>query len=209
MTSEPMREIDTRAASQALVERVVSSTIGLFDLAGIYLGQRLGLYRALHDGGPANSTELAERAGIDERYTREWLEHQAVTGLLEAADAAAGARERRYALPGEYAAPLVDADSASFIAPLARQALGMLSPVQRAPAAFRSGEGMPYRDYGEDTQDGIAELNRAMLRQRAGQRLDPGDRGYSRPPRRRTSGMRRRIGWGEGWSSIAIARAYP
>ena len=111
----------TIASADALIERVMESTIGLFDLAGIYLGQRLGLYRALDDGGPASSSELAERAGVDERYAREWLEHQAVTGLLTVDDASAAADERRYAMPHDYAAALVDADSPSYIAPLARR----------------------------------------------------------------------------------------
>ncbi len=77
--------------TDALNERILASTIGLFDLAGVYLGERLGLYRALHDGGPASSEELARRTGTDERYMREWLEHQAVTGLLAVDDDTAGA----------------------------------------------------------------------------------------------------------------------
>jgi hypothetical protein len=51
---------ETEAASatkgEALIERVVASTIGLFDLAGVYLGLRLGLYQGLH---------LARRAELD------------------------------------------------------------------------------------------------------------------------------------------------
>ena len=56
--------------SEALAERVFASTIALFDLATIHIGDRLGLYRALHAGGPATSGELAERTGTDERYVR-------------------------------------------------------------------------------------------------------------------------------------------
>ncbi len=37
------------------------------------VGDRLGLYRALADGGPATSAELARRTGTHERYIREWL----------------------------------------------------------------------------------------------------------------------------------------
>ncbi|MGH8887496.1 MAG: hypothetical protein ACRDYX_20475 [Egibacteraceae bacterium] len=44
----------------------------------MYLGLRLDLYAALRDGGPATPAGLAARAGIDERYAREWLEQQAV-----------------------------------------------------------------------------------------------------------------------------------
>ena len=89
-----MNEMKMASATsgEALVERVVASTIGLFDLAGLYLGQRLGLYRRSHDEGAATSRELADRTGVDERYAREWLEHQAVTGLLEVDDETADAK---------------------------------------------------------------------------------------------------------------------
>jgi 2-polyprenyl-3-methyl-5-hydroxy-6-metoxy-1,4-benzoquinol methylase len=192
----------------ALIERVFASTIALFDLAGLYLGQRLGLYRALRDGGPSTSSELAEATGTDERYAREWLEQQAVTGLLVVDDAAAEARERRYALPDGYAEPLVDADSPSYIAPLARQALGMLRPLPQLVDAFRTGEGIPYPDYGDDTREGIAELNRAMFIN------DLGPNWFGAVPaldsRLRSPGARvADLGCGTGWSSIAIARAYP
>ena len=71
--------LDTAEATEALVERMFASAIALFDLATFHLGDRLGLYRALHEHGPATSRELAERTDTDERYVREWLEQQAVT----------------------------------------------------------------------------------------------------------------------------------
>ena len=66
----------------ALVGRLFGSILEAMDLLNVYLGDRLGLYRALADGGPATAAELAGRASIHERYAREWLEQQAVTGLL-------------------------------------------------------------------------------------------------------------------------------
>src|SRR5919204_277561 len=59
----------------ALVERLFLNAVGAFDLFSVYLGERLGLYRALADRGALTSAELAEAAGIQERYAREWLEH--------------------------------------------------------------------------------------------------------------------------------------
>jgi len=198
----------TDATSDALIERIVASTIGLFDLAGIYLGQRLGLYRALRDDGPATSAELALRAGADERYVREWLEHQAVTGLLDA-DGALQAGARRFSLPDAYAGPLVDPDSAAYIAPLARQALGMLRPLPELPQAFRTGDGIPYRDYGEDTREGIAELNRAMFVNELGTSWFPAITDVHARLGSEPGACVADLGCGAGWSSIAIARAYP
>jgi 2-polyprenyl-3-methyl-5-hydroxy-6-metoxy-1,4-benzoquinol methylase len=204
-----MSETMTATTSDALIERIFTSTIALFDLAGIYLGQRLGLYRELHDHGPATSGELAQRSGADERYVREWLEHQAVTGLLTVDDPAASATERRYALPAGHAEPLVDPDSPSYIAPLARQALGMLSPLPQLVEAFRTGEGVPYPAYGDDTREGIAELNRAMFINELGSSWFPAIDDVHERLGSMPGACVADLGCGTGWSSIAIARAYP
>ena len=49
--------------------------------------------------GPSTSAELASAAGVHERYAREWLEQQAMAGILEAEDPGASDAERRYGLP--------------------------------------------------------------------------------------------------------------
>jgi 2-polyprenyl-3-methyl-5-hydroxy-6-metoxy-1,4-benzoquinol methylase len=199
--------VDPAEATEELVERIFSSAVGLFDLAAVHLGDRLGLYRALAEEGAATSTELAERTGTDERYVREWLEQQAVTEILAVDDEAAGAGERRYSLPPGYAEALVDADSPTFIAPLGRQALGMLRPLPQLVDAFRSGGGIPYSEYGEDTRQGIADLNRAMFLNELGSAWFPA---IPDVHDRLCAGARvADIGCGTGWSSIAIARAYP
>ena len=70
-------------AADALTERLFAAAVGAFDLAGVYLGDRLGLYRSLDADGPATPDELAARTGTDARYVREWLEQQAVGGILD------------------------------------------------------------------------------------------------------------------------------
>ena len=70
----------------ALVDRLFQATLGLIDLCSVSLGNRLGLYQALADIGWATATELTTRTGTAERYVREWLEQQAVTGILEVED---------------------------------------------------------------------------------------------------------------------------
>src|SRR5262249_42398038 len=63
----------TDALRDAFVERLFQSAVATMDVFTVYLGDRLGLYRTLSDGGPLTPGELAERAGIDARYAREWL----------------------------------------------------------------------------------------------------------------------------------------
>jgi hypothetical protein len=82
----------------ALADRLFHDVVGALELFTVYLGEQLGLYRALGAGGSATSSELATRTGTAERYVREWLEHQAASGLLEVDDPSAGPLARQYRL---------------------------------------------------------------------------------------------------------------
>jgi hypothetical protein len=84
--------------TETLTDRLFRDALGALELFTVYLGERLGLYLALHERGPATSTELAARTGTAERYVRERLEHHAASGLLDVDDVAAGALVRRYRL---------------------------------------------------------------------------------------------------------------
>jgi len=123
----------------ALVERLFMDAISAFDLLSVYLGDILGLYRTLADKGPLTSTELAEAAGIHERYGREWLEQQAASSLLELQPSG---DTRRYRLPEGHDEALLDSSSLSYIAPLARSLVGAVKPLDALLAAFRSGAGL-------------------------------------------------------------------
>ncbi len=72
------------AQRDALVERLFRATLGALELLHVYVGDRLGLYRVLAVQGSAmSSSDLAGAAGIAERYAREWLEQQAVAGMID------------------------------------------------------------------------------------------------------------------------------
>jgi hypothetical protein len=86
---------ETEKTPDAFVGRLFEASLGMFDVMSVYLGDQLGLYRALRDGGPLTPSQLANRAGINERYAREWLEQQAASAILEVDDVAAAAGDRR------------------------------------------------------------------------------------------------------------------
>ena len=73
---------EVAAERDAFAQRLEASALGFFDILSIRLGDRLGLYRALAEGGPQSPARLASRAGIATRYAREWLEQQSVAGIL-------------------------------------------------------------------------------------------------------------------------------
>jgi 2-polyprenyl-3-methyl-5-hydroxy-6-metoxy-1,4-benzoquinol methylase len=190
----------------ALAERLFLNAIGAFDLFSVYLGDRLGLYRALADHGAMTSAALAEAAGIHERYAREWLEHQAASELL---DVEGDADERRFSLPAGHDEVLLDETSLNYGAPLARAVLASIRPVDAVMEAFRNGGGVPYADYGDDLHESQAAFTRPLFENQLGKDWLPAvpeihERLSSSEPARVAD-----VACGQGRSSIEIARAYP
>src|SRR5262249_39708155 len=70
------------AALQNLVGKMVGDLGAVVSGALVVIGDRLGLYRALAEVGPADSAKLAKQTGLHERYVREWLANQAASGYV-------------------------------------------------------------------------------------------------------------------------------
>ncbi len=205
-----MTVIDTAPTdrSDALVERLFAATIGALELYSVYLGAELGLYRALEAHGPLTAPELAERAGIDARYAREWLEQQAVAGLLEAEVQAGGADARRFALPADHARVLAHPDDAAHLAPMAHMIAGIGGVLPRLADAYRSGAGVPYAAYGAEFRHGQGHINRpAFLEDLPGEWLDALPDVRDRLAR--DGGRVADIGCGQGFATVAMAAAFP
>ncbi len=198
-------EIERR---DALAGRLFEAALGAFDLFTIHLGLDLGLYQSLRADGPATAAELAQRAGVDARYAREWLEQQAVTGILDVDDVGADEEARRYSLPEGHAEALLDAES-----PAASQSMlrFLASGARVLPAiadAYRTGGGVAW-----DAYPGIVvaqELaNRPLFRHVLTTEWLPA---IPDVHARLTSDSGARVAdvaCGTGYSTIAIARAYP
>jgi 2-polyprenyl-3-methyl-5-hydroxy-6-metoxy-1,4-benzoquinol methylase len=210
MSIADQRSIDATAQQRdAFVERLLKSTAGVFDVFTIYIGDRLGFYRALAEGGPLTAGELAARTGTHTRYVREWLEQQTVAGILEVEDAGADAQVRRFRLPPGHVEVLVERESLNYLAPLAQLVVGATRPLAAVLEAYRRGGGVPYQEYGVDLREGQAGMNRAMFLQQLGAEWLPAmpdvhARLQADPPARVAD-----IGCGAGWSSIGMARRYP
>jgi 2-polyprenyl-3-methyl-5-hydroxy-6-metoxy-1,4-benzoquinol methylase len=195
-------------ARDAFVARISSSIVGTLELFHLYLGERLGLYRALADHGPLNAAGLADAAGINQRYAREWLEEQAVAGFIEVVDGV-DSESRRYRLSAAHAEVLLDADSLNFQAPSGRLMVCLGRVMPQLLEAFRTGAAVPYEAYGDDAREGTAASNRPLFLNLLGNEWLPAvpdidHRLRSQPPARVAD-----FGCGAGNSTLAIARAYP
>src|SRR5690349_5377395 len=92
-----VQEAFDKAKADAFVGKVLADTAALAVTVLSSIGDRLGLYKALAQAGPATSIELAERTRINERYAREWLSAMASAGYLEYDPSS-----RRFTLPAEH-----------------------------------------------------------------------------------------------------------
>ena len=152
------------------------------------------------------SQELASRAGIAERYAREWLEQQ-TTAQIIAADI-----ERdpvSFTLPAGHAEVLLDVDSLSYMGASVSQLYSITTAFELVVEAFRAGSGVPYDAYGADNIEGQGAGNRPVFLTTLPSDWLPNvsplhERLRADPPARVVD-----VGCGTGWSSIAIAKAYP
>ena len=207
MTTENGEARRERAdAADALTARLRRDMTGALELLTVYLGERLGLYRALAADGPATSAELARRTGTAERYVREWLEHHAASGLVEVDDPAAGPLARRYRLPPAHAAVLADPDDVRYQAFNGVEIARAARQLPDLAEAFRTGGAPPALPW---APEGRADYNRAVYLNLLGTQwlpgiADVGRRLHGQPPARVAD-----LACGPGWSSIAMAQAYP
>lgn len=197
-------------STDALVERIFDAVLGTMDVQAAYLGDRLGYYRALAHAEGLTSTELAERTGTAERYAREWLEQQAVSGfvtVLGDADSASDPTQRRYGLPPEHVEPLTDVLSPNYALPFARIVAVFGKQLDALVEAYRSGGGVSWAEHGTDAREAQAAANRPMFLGALGREYLPSIPEVDEALRR--GGRVADVGCGFGWSSIGIALAYP
>jgi SAM-dependent methyltransferase len=196
-------------AAGELAERLFGAALGAIDLLTVYLGVRLGLYRALADHPGCTPDEFAVAADIAPRYAVEWLEQQTIAGFVACDDRTAATADRTYRLPAGHDIAFLAPDSPAHVAPLALAMAGIAGVLPDLLAAYRAGGGVPYARYGADFRDGQAGFNRPGF---VNDLADNWLRAIPDIHARLTAGERVRIAdvaCGAGWSTIAMARAFP
>jgi SAM-dependent methyltransferase len=198
---------DLEAQLGGFADQLLGTALGWVELTVMAVGRELGLYQALHDCGPATTGELAARAGIDQRYAQEWVEHQTVAGVVDVDDPALPHDERRYSLPLAHALALLDEECPAYLGALADIPRLLARTFEQLLTAFRTGAGVPFANYGaHDMQAGftraafanslatewLPQLPELHARLDAGEALRVAD-----------------FGTGEGWAAIYLAEAYP
>jgi SAM-dependent methyltransferase len=168
----------------------------------VYLGDQLGLYKAMAGTGPVTPAALAAATATDERYVREWLDNQAAGGYVTYDPSA-----QTYELPPEQTLALADEDSPAFLPGGFTGIVAAYADADMFVDAFRTGRGVGWHEH-----DGRLFLGTERL-------FRPGYKGYlvsewipkldGVEDRLRSGATAADVGCGHGASTILMAQAYP
>jgi SAM-dependent methyltransferase len=123
------------------VGQMLSDLGGAASVALVRIGDALGLYKTMHERGAMTAAELAEAAGVNERYVREWLSHQAASHYV-AYDPAT----RQFTLSPEQAMVFAIEDSPVFMPGAFSCMATFLDNQPKVEPAFRTGAGVAWGD---------------------------------------------------------------
>jgi SAM-dependent methyltransferase len=189
------------AAIESFSDEVVGHLTGAALSAMIFIGDRLGLYKAMQDAGWLTSETLAHKAGYDERWVREWLHSQASAGLV--AHRAGG----DYRLTPDRAAVLADESSEALLVGGFSLVLPLLQSFDRIERAFKTGRGVPYDGLGTDHAVGEARFSGPWMRANLVSVVVPALGDVKK--KLENGGKAADVGCGSGQALIELARAFP
>jgi SAM-dependent methyltransferase len=166
------------------------------------IGERLGLYKAMAHAGPLTSDEVAERAGVSERYVREWLRNQAAGGYVTY-----DADSDRYALPDEHALALADEDSPFYILGAYELIASLYNDETKILEAFRTGGGLGWHEHDDRLFRGTERFFRPGYRGHLVGEWLPALTGVQE--KLELGATVADVGCGHGASTIIMAEAFP
>src|SRR5437660_7073665 len=136
----------TGAVDEARLEELMGQMVGHMTggavCLSVWLGDELGLYRALAQDGARSAEEIADDAGCNPRLVREWLDGQAAAGLAQYDPGA-----DRYSLTPEAAMVLVDEESPVFTARAMNAFASMFMDVDKIKQAFTGDGALAWGDH--------------------------------------------------------------
>jgi SAM-dependent methyltransferase len=192
--------IDQEKLNQ-FMQRAVGDLGATFHAALIVIGDKLGLYKAMAEAGPVTSSELAKRAGVAERYVREWLAANAASGYVDY-NAAAG----RYSLSPEQAFALAEEGSPAFLPGAFQLATAALKAEPKIAEAFRTGSGLGWHEHDPELFRGTERFFRPGYAANLISGWIPSLEGVE--AKLRNGARVADVGCGHGASTILMAQAY-
>jgi 2-polyprenyl-3-methyl-5-hydroxy-6-metoxy-1,4-benzoquinol methylase len=171
-----------------------------FHAASVVIGEKLGLYKALAQGGPMTSEELAKKTETHERYVREWLNGQAAGGYVTYKD-------RKYSLSPEQAMCMADETSPTYLPGGFQVAVSALRAEPKIFEKFRSGGGLGWHEHDAGLFEGTEKFFRPNYAANLVSNWIPALDGVE--AKLRAGAHVADVGCGLGASTILMAKAFP
>lgn len=185
-----------------LVGKLVGDLGAAIAGAGILLGDRLGIYKAMADGTPVTSSDLAKKTGLHERYLREWLSGQAASGYIDY-----HADKNTFSLSPEQATAFAEEDSPAFIAGAFDIVQSTYLDEPKVADAFRTGKGVGWHEHSKCLFSGNERFSRPRYNANLVQNWIPALDGVE--AKLKSGAKVADVGCGNGASTVVMAQAYP
>lgn len=190
------------AKVEEFLGKVVTDAGAALGIALAYIGDELGLYKAMAGAGPLTPAELAEKTGTNERMIREWLNANAAGGWVSYDPEAV-----RYTLPDEHAVCFVDEMAPTYLGGGFEGVAGLYQVIDKLIDAFRTGEGLPWSEQDPRLFRAVERLSTPSLNAFLVQEWIPACEGLEEKLR---AGVRATdVGCGLGKSLVILGQAYP
>lgn len=201
MTSAKTQAVDSEKLDH-FRGKLLSDLASVASFACIYIGDQLGLYKAMVKLGPVDSAELATATSTSERYVREWLLNQSAGGYIEY-DSKTG----RFTLPLEHAVALADEDSPYFSAGGFQSYMALMQAAPRMVQKFKDGTGLNWSEHTSDLFEGTERFFKPAYIGQLVSSWIPAMPGLK--AKLEKGAIFADVGCGRGVSTLVMARAFP
>ncbi len=196
------RAPEDSANAVALARQVGVDFGAAMTVALAYIGDRLGIFKALAEGKPMSSAEIAQHTRLNERYLREWASTMAAAGYLDYS-----AADSTFRMNAEQAMVLAEEDNTFFTGGAFQYAVTCYRQIPKLLEAFQHGGGVPFVDFGPDIVEAIERLFHVGYETWVAAQWIPAVPDVH--DRLSTGGLAAEVGCGAGQCIIPVALAYP
>ncbi len=180
--------------------KLVTDMGGAAMMANVVIGEELGFYKAMADGRPISSDELADTTGCQPRLVREWLNANTAAGYIELSDG-------KFRLPEEQAMALAVEDSPVYVAGGASVLSALFFDKDKIVDAMRGDGALAWGDHHPCMFSGTERFFRPGYRAHLVSEWLPSLNGVVE---KLESGAKvADIGCGHGASTVIMAQAFP